>query len=655
MNDIKTSQTPPYIQNSNRWIKKFENMLKSESFEPKVFQGVIQSFINIKEKFGSKAEDYIEKELNKSDSVSNYFKKETKSMLGDMFEYKRIKKDILLNKDLLKKISKLSSSEGEIASRSLKPKTPVIAELKPSQKSGNIIIDIKRDVYASKGQVYEDVITEPTINNIDLIIKKKTKQIEYSDILTFEDFSKAFNKGARDSEIQEALSWFDTYIKSDDFSKDDIILNQKNEIDINKTILSMAEKINERSITPYFPFKFNRDSQTLYYNQATSGGVDVMLFIENSQKLVGASATKDRTFKIEGNQFIRHNYKMKATCILLESEIKKDENLKDKRSLTASDVRLIINKESFMDELSSKHHINRLGRRLSEDVYKNYTNRRKSEFTTHLTIMREYIRIKEGINLHKNGLNINSKEISIMDSINKYDGDYHFFGEVSTKFRFPEMMAGLNKKSYKENFQDVSSFKMDGNAINTFLSTLKNNYNNVENLEYADNYADRFLYTVIDSKQDASGLDSILSEGFAYKEEREVVFKSISTIINELNEIEDLSHSSVLSVFKENLKTLNSEELNSLTKSILSGDSSKEILLKVSSIKQSQSEVSNEFKELKNSLNTLSTKIELAQTKDLLKDIEKLGGVDNIKEQIEILKALREESNGIKKSTGLKL
>lgn len=655
MNDIKTSQTPPYIQNSNRWIKKFENMLNSESFEPKVFQGVIQSFINIKEKFGSKAEDYIEKELNKSDSVSNYFKKETKSMLGDMFEYKRIKKDILLNKDLLKKISKLSSSEGEIASRSLKPKTPVIAELKPSQKSGNIIIDIKRDVYASKGQVYEDVITEPTINNIDLIIKKKTKQIEYSDILTFEDFSKAFNKGARDSEIQEALSWFDTYIKSDDFSKDDIILNQKNEIDINKTILSMAEKINERSITPYLPFKFNRDSQTLYYNQATSSGVDVMLFIENSQKLVGASATKDRTFKIEGNQFIRHNYKMKATCILLESEIKKDENLKDKRSLTASDVRLIINKESFIDELSSKHHINKLGRRLSEDVYKNYTNRRKSEFTTHLTIMREYIRLKEGINLHKNGLNINSKEISIMDSINKYDGDYHFFGEVSTKFRFPEMMAGLNKKSYKENFQDVSSFKMDGNAINTFLSTLKNNYNNVENLEYADNYADRFLYTVIDSKQDASGLDSILSEGFAYKEEREVVFKSISTIINELNEIEDLSHSSVLSVFKENLKTLNSEELNSLTKSILSGDSSKEILLKVSSIKQSQSEVSNEFKELKNSLNTLSTKIELAQTKDLLKDIEKLGGVDNIKEQIEILKALREESNGIKKSTGLKL
>ena len=635
---------------AEKWIKNFEDMLSKNEIESRDFQSSIQNFINIKEKYGIQADTYIEKRLNNSKAVQDHFNSGKESLLGKMFDYKKIKEDILTNKDLLKKVTILSSAEQSFKDKYKSNKTIDRPKQKPKEPSKNksenaFTFKIKSDVYKSKGLIYNQDDKNKTIEDL---IDKKTKQIEYDDIISFEEFAKSFSKHARESEVQEALSWFATYIKSDDFSKNDII-RIDGVVDKDKTIINIAEKINERAITPYTPFTYNKSNGSLIYNQATSSAVDVMLFIENSQKIVGASATKDRTFKIEGNQFIRHNYKLKAMGVLLENEILNDENLRSKSSIKASDVRRIVNKESFTLDLNTRSVIIKLGKKLNTEVLKNASSRRKSEFTSHLSIIREYIRNKDGIDLHKNGLKITKREIGILDNVTKFDGDYHFFGEIAKKFDFPELMAGLNKISYKENFKDVSSFSMDNESVSAFLETMKYNYNNASDLKYSDNYAHRFIHDIISTKSETRGLDTLLSEGYSYKEEREVVFKSLSTIINEINDLDVISHANVLGVFKLNLKTLNSEELNDLTKSILSGEASENIIKKTSTIKLAQSEVASEYRELKNSLNALSSNIELTKSRDILNEIEKLGGMEELMKQIDLLKQIKDSSNNDRK------
>lgn len=366
-----------------------------------------------------------------------------------------------------------------------------------------------------------------------------------------------------------------------------------------------------------------------------------MLFIENSQKIVGASATRDRTTKIEGNQFIRHNFKLKAIGILLEKEINSNQSIKNKGDLKASQVSEIINEKNFLIKLNTKGFMNKIKDKLAPEVYENFTNRRKSEFTNHLSIIRESVLEKTKVDLHSMGLNINKKELLMVDKASRFDGDYFFFGEVTQKSKFPELMAGLNKFAYKENFNDVSSFKMDGESINHFLNNLKFKYNNVEKLDKIDNYAHRFLYHILDRSQSEMNIGDCFSEGFAFKEERELVFKSISTIINQVNNLENLSHSNVFTMLKDNLTTLNNEELNNLTVSMTSAGVSEMIINKISKINKAQSEVSGEYREIENSLKSLELKIENYSNQKIINDLEEFGGIEEVVRQLELLKQLK--------------
>jgi hypothetical protein len=302
---------------------------------------------------------------------------------------------------------------------------------------------------------------------------------------------------------------------------------------------------------------------------AGSSEIDVKLWNESEQKIIGMSATRDRTNIIEGNQFIRHNMQVNAWAAIY-SKYKKQNRLPQEYKLSPEDVKKINHDFGEQNRLRDKSILRIRG--LSDDV-RNVIEKHHMEFARHLSYVREFIFDKTGNSFHENGLTITPEEIKAITQTFEPMSKFYYFGETLAKAQVPEIQAGLNKRAYLGNFENIMDFTMGHEAAKIFLDSLEIRFNNVKPEAKIDNFAEFTMYNIL--VKDTGGfakLADIFSEGNAYKEERGTLFKSIALFLQDINKINSLSDNDVSSTIQLHFSTLNASQKDEMKEKLLSGE-----------------------------------------------------------------------------------
>lgn len=439
-------------------------------------------------------------------------------------------------------------------------------------KESNIIEHFKSETIAKKeiNELFDFIVEGSSLINsnefkeslsdslfdVNKIKDFKIKKIEDTGILDFVQFKKYFKHDVAFCDIKEAIGWCIAYIESGDYDLKDILhYNENKEIDKKKTFENIIEDINRKSLTNKPPFKL--DNGKFSFVAAGSSEIDVQLWSESEQKFIGMSATRDRTNLIEGNQFIRHNMSVFAWSAIFKM-YKKSVNLPEEFKLSTNDIKKVIHDFGWQNKLRSKSILKI--KDIDSDVI-SLIEGTNLEFARHLTFVREYIKNKDGISFHENGLEISAAEISLITDTFKNDSKFYFFGEVLGKAEVPEINAGLIKRSYLTNFKNIMSFELGQDASKVFLDTLEVRFNNVDKSSDIDNYAEFTVCSFLtNNKEDFFKIAKVFSEGAAYKEERGMLYKNTALFLEDIINKSDLSksidlHFSTLSDdFKKTLK-----------------------------------------------------------------------------------------------------
>lgn len=641
-NSISSRNDEMARKEASRWIFLLTKATKENTLNEKLSNQITDNFYFLSKRYGKVFEDQVEKNILESNDLKEFISNKIE-FTNNMFDFKKMRSSLfdntLFKRDVEIQISnKVSSTNQPEKTKSVEIKKNNKWEVLFDEKLNNKLVkDIKRKTFESTGIRHK---TKPEkIDSINKFIENKHKKMDLENLFTINDFSNVFSNKLKNNVLLEATAWFSAYINSDEFSQKDLIFNNNGKIDTTKSIINISERINEISITANNPFKF--ENNKLQYDMAGGGEVDVMLFSEKTQTIIGSSATRDRTFRIEGNQFIRHEMRLRATSVLLEEKIN---NLNPNiNKLKASDVKKIITHESFQEELNSKSVLSN-NQNATKDVIDGYKDTRVSHFASHLTRVRENIYNKTGLNFHKNGINITEEEIAVMQTKqSKFDVKYNFFGEVNRNVMFPELIAGLNKISYIENMLHVAPFNMNYESSKKYLDSIDYRYNNINNLSLIDSFAHKFIHNVLSVDQDSKGLENLLSETFSYKDERTVAFKAIGTVLNQVNDLDDFSEGNIKKSLSKTLTTLNSAELDDISKSIKSDDFKDKLFSKLSTISVAQSEVPEDLMNLKRTIVSIERRNIAENNNNFVNSLSKYGNQEEILRKLELLQSLQNE------------
>lgn len=467
----------------------------------------------------------------------------------------------------------------------------------------------------------------------------KIRKIQETGVLDFVEFKQYFKHDVAFCDIKEALGWCLAYIESGDYDIKDIIVykNGSEIIDKESTFKNIINDINNKSLTNLPPFKYENNKIT--FVAAGASEIDVKLWNESEQKFIGMSATRDRTNIIEGNQFIRHNMQVFAWSAIFDM-YKSKNSLPSEFKLSTSDIRKVMHDYGWQSKLKDK---NILGiRDLDSDVI-NAIEKYHLEFGRHLSFVREYIKNKDGISFHENGTRITEEEISKIVDTFKDKSKFYFFGEILAKAEVPEVNAGLIKRSYLGNFKNIMAFEMDSHATKKFLDSIEIRFNNVNTDVNIDQYAEFTSFSFLTkNKEDFSQLSSIFSEGKAYKEERGMLYKSISVFIEDI--IKDKSIDKAINL---HFSTLSDSLKNVLKSKIENGEIFNNIKSNYKMIGKAPSEV-NQYSEnmfslisgLENHLNYLEEK----NKNDLILDFLKEKGIEINPDELSKFKINKENS-----------
>ena len=627
---------------ASRWVFLLTKATKENALNEKLSNQITDNFYFLSKRYGKAFEDQVEKSILESNDLKEFISNKIE-FTNNMFDFKKIRSSLfdntLFKRDIEIQISnKVSSSNQPEKTKSVETKKNNKWEVLFDERLNNKLVkDIKRKTFESTG--IRHTARPEKIDSINKFIENKHKKMDLENLFTINDFSNVFSNKLKNNVLLEAIAWFSAYINSDEFSQKDLIFNNNGKIDATKSIINISEKINEMSITANSPFKF--ENNKLQYDMAGGGEVDVMLFSEKTQTIIGSSATRDRTFRIEGNQFIRHEMRLRATSALLEEKIN-DFNPNIKK-IKASDVKSIITHETFQEELNSKSVLIN-NQNAKKDVVDGYKDTRVSLFASHLTRVRENIYNKTGLNFHNNGINITEEEIAVMQTKqSRFDVKYNFFGEVNRGVMFPELIAGLNKISYIENMLHVAPFNMSYESSKKYLDSIDYRYNNINNLSLIDSFAHKFIHNFLSVDQDSKGLENLLSETFSYKDERTVAFKAIATVLNQVNDLDDFSEENIKKSLSKTLTTLNSAELDDISRSIKSDDFKDKLFSKLSTISVAQSEVPDDLMNLKRTIVSIERRNTAENNNNFVNSLSKYGNQEEILRKLELLQSLQNE------------
>lgn len=591
-----------YIIDINKWSEDFINKIcKKDTFSHHELENLKTAYITLRTKYKKETIDELTKNyLIENNEVINYFKGKdiTRREIQDLFNFVDSAHDMLNSSEL-------------------------------------------RDAVTDSFQT----------GDISQIKDFKIKKLYETGILDFVEFKKFFKSDVAFCEVKEALGWFIAYIESGDYNIKDIIsLNEQGEVDRKSTLINIMQDINNKSLTNVPPF--NMENGVLKFIPATSSEIDVIMWNENEQKIVGMSATRDRTTQIEGNQFIRHNMQINAWASLFE-EYKNQKRIPSEFKLTTSDIKKIMHDYGWQNKMSAKSilKINDL----DSDVRLSIESHNLA-FGRHLSLVREKIKAKTGINFHENGCYITKEEISAISKEFKDKAKYYFFGEVHAKSQLPELNAGLLKRAYAGNFSNIMSFKMDKHASMVFMDSLENRFNDVGIDNKIDYYAQiaLFNYMTADSSNFKMFAD-FFSEGSVYKEERSMLYKSSSLFLESLNELKSLDEDNIRNVIEEDFGLLNSNQKDTIFNTIKDFSIFEHLENNTKSIRKAPSEVNNQLESMNAQLSAVKNKLELFEEKQknaILLDFLESKGIKIDPNDLEMFKNLQQnektKNNNIK-------
>lgn len=406
------------------------------------------------------------------------------------------------------------------------------------------------------------------LNDANKIKDFKAQKVQETGVLSFVEFKNYFKHDVAFCEVKEALGWCLAYVESGDYNITDIIVkNEEGVVDKEKTFENILKDINKKALTNVPPFEM--ENGKVKFIAAGSSEIDVKLWNESEQKIIGMSATRDRTNIIEGNQFIRHNMQVNAWAAIY-SKYKKQNRLPQEYKLSPEDVKKINHDFGEQNRLRDKSILRIRG--LSDDV-RNVIEKHHMEFARHLSYVREFIFDKTGNSFHENGLTITPEEIKAITQTFEPMSKFYYFGETLAKAQVPEIQAGLNKRAYLGNFENIMDFTMGHEAAKIFLDSLEIRFNNVKPEAKIDNFAEFTMYNIlVKDTGDFAKLADLFSEGNAYKEERGTLFKSIALFLQDINKITSLSDNDVSSTIQLHFPTLNASQKDEMKEKLLSGE-----------------------------------------------------------------------------------
>lgn len=461
----------------------------------------------------------------------------------------------------------------QITTDGLKANQAVIGYFK-SKEIAQVEVDDLFDFYNQTAKIitskeFKETLSDSfEMNDANKIKDYKSQKVQETGVLSFVEFKNYFKHDVAFCEVKEALGWCMAYVESGDYNITDIIVkNEDGLVDKDKTFVNILEDINRKALTNVPPFQM--ENGKVKFIAAGSSEIDVKLWNESEQKIIGMSATRDRTNIIEGNQFIRHNMQINAWAAIY-SKYKKQNRLPQEYKLSPEDVKKINHDFGEQNRLRDKSILRIRG--LSDDV-RGVIEKHHMEFARHLSYVREFLFDKTGQSFHENGLTITPEEIKAITQTFEPMSKFYYFGETLAKAQVPEIQAGLNKRAYLGNFENIMDFTMGHEAAKIFLDSLEVRFNNVKPDAKIDNFAEFTMYNLlVKDSGDFAKLADLFSEGNVYKEERGTLFKSISLFLQDINKITSLSDNDIKSTIQFHFPTLNESQKDEMKEKLLSGD-----------------------------------------------------------------------------------
>lgn len=500
-------------------------------------------------------------------------------------------------------------------------------------------------------------VVEPTL----LHSKNNKKNAIKNKLNNYDRINKVYNTGILDFEfvksklspktdfwkVKEAVSWLVGFVENCDYQlKDLFILNDAGFVDKDKTFRKLLDKVNESAITQKNPF--TTKYKDLYFNDAKGGEVDVMLWDQKELRIIAMSATRDRGYKIEGNQFPRHFIK---SLILYDKIRKVCSDKKNPIIPTSKNVQNIVRDKELINKIDLEKS---LIQAKDPNVVSEIEN--MNAFAKELTLMRSKIGDMTKVNFHKNGVVLDDLEISSLLAYGSNKVKFVFYGELLENKSQPLVQAGLNCIAYRDNFKRLGKFRLTEQASNIFMRHIDKRFNNINVSEKnLDSYGQDFLYYLIKNNDNDEKIIPKLdyfSESNVYNEERGCLFKAATVMFKNVNtEI----NKSIFLIDKGFSKYSNKSTINNSIKKGLTfffdqgiDDSQIHTLLKFfddkkqlnqfvenfNNIKTSTSEVPLELEELENTIEKftiLKENLEMKIEIDELKKTRKSKNKNNIK------------------------
>lgn len=525
-----------YIVDINNWTNLFiEQICKKDNYTIEEVSELKDLYINLRTRYKKETIDKLTVEfLSNNDEVIDFFKSKeiTRKEINDLFDFYNKSNEILNSKELQNTVTS-------------------------SMESGDIS-EIK---------------------------DFKIKTMYETGLLDFLEFKKYFKHDVAFCEVKEALGWYIAYIESGDYDINSIIVkDENNQIDRKKTFFNIMEDINNKSLTNVPPFRI--DNENVKFMAAGSSEVDVMMWNESEQKIIGMSATRDRTTQIEGNQFIRHNMLLNAWSTVFD-DYKINKRIPEQFKLSTKDIKNVMHDYGWQSKLNTKNVLKI--KDLDSDVLSSIEEHNFA-FARHLSVVRESIKKKTGISYHENGTYITDKEIENINNHFKDKVKFYFFGEVYNKSQLPELNAGLVKRAYTGNFDNIMNFSMDKKASRLFMNNLSIRYNDVPLKNSIDLYAQKAMYSLLsNTKEEFKPFAQFFSEGSVYKEERSMLYRSVSLFLEEVNHTKDFSK--IEDIIKENFDKLSEKEISTINDKLQNLELFKNIEDNIKLIRKAPSEV----------------------------------------------------------------
>lgn len=409
--------------------------------------------------------------------------------------------------------------------------------------------------------------------------------------------------------IKEAIGWIHCYINSPDFSKSEISYLDGRTINLEKTLKTITKRINDLSLTEDPPFEFRNGKMT--FTPAKTGEIDVALWSEADQKIIGSSITRDRSTVIEGNQFFRHWLRVHNVSKKIRAE---NENL------TAEDVRQKLSETG--NDLSEHHNdggdfnYNWLKAKGDQEEYSLplllAEMKESSKYVFFGEIFSKYGAKFFNENSRRAISNINIKEITDTEKdslLLALDLDYN------------SVSAGLNSLSYNRNFTTIGNVKFSERESRLIKSSLDIRYNGIDFDQNVELEAKKVVLLALVSGSDLFKMvRDQFSEGVSYREERSNFINSINNFLTEYMEYEtDLEKSAFTQEYFSGVDKKMAEEVLSKIESKSGLDCLKR---NIESIEVAQSEVPTYIESALNRINLMREKIDKKEVAELLKRLE---------------------------------